>query len=710
VLGTVASASGIAAGSPYAVLALGLLAFAIIAVLVRGDGATRASVAAMGLFALPYAAGMAVVLAADTPDGLTGLARAAIGPVSLVGPALLLLVVAVAGRVAQHRRLIGLAFLAAATTCALTWSTDLVISGVGRTGWGLPFPRAGPLNELHVGQLLLWPAIGVLATRRRRLISARRRWHRRRTGLAAALAALSATDALLAHGIGVYPLGWVPGGAAVLIALNGIIRGDLLQARGFDRGGAWELGLLGGMAALLGAAMLGIDRWHHLDPVVAAVAVTPLLALTQLGVFLVRRRGAAVRSAGSAERELDAFAQQCATVRDDVAVATALAGVLERGAGLTAVALWRIGDDVLVEAGSGRTLPIDRRVRSWLQANPAPIEADDLDGLPLGGLREPIEAFFIALDAGVAVALRDRAELVGLVSAAAPPGGRALAESQRDLLGRAAGLAGRALTFAGLLREAVSQAEVAREVELAGVLQRTRSAGTQHTLVAGWELVGTYEPAPTFGGHWWLARELADGRLLVVMGDVSGAGLSAALVSFTLEGACDTFQRMSGSGIELITLLEGLNRTLLGIGGDRYAVSCFAALVDRDERSVTFANAGHPFPYVRRGAGGLGALVSRGTPLGGGDLVLSAATFELGQADLLIFCSDTLVEVRNPEGERFGDRRLQRVLRASGADGAAPTSRAILDAVRLHAGGRPIGDDLTLLVIGPAPGRPAAPS
>jgi phosphoserine phosphatase RsbU/P len=171
---------------------------------------------------------------------------------------------------------------------------------------------------------------------------------------------------------------------------------------------------------------------------------------------------------------------------------------------------------------------------------------------------------------------------------------------------------------------------------------------------------------------------------------------------------------MLGTSFEVLSLLELLNRTVREVGGDDYSMSCFAALIDANGRTVSFANAGHPFPYVvRRPADGgaraeLTALVSRGTLLGSKQPYLTASSARLEPDDVLIFYSDSLVDSRSPEREPFGERRLQRLLRTRVRPAGERGARLIMDEANAHYQGEPIVDDITLLVVRLGAGDPAA--
>jgi sigma-B regulation protein RsbU (phosphoserine phosphatase) len=185
----------------------------------------------------------------------------------------------------------------------------------------------------------------------------------------------------------------------------------------------------------------------------------------------------------------------------------------------------------------------------------------------------------------------------------------------------------------------------------------------------------------------------------VMIGDVTGHGVPAALVTATVEGCCETAQRLLGSGFHVFDLMQLLNRSVLDVGKSEYLMSCFAAVIDADEMAVTFANAGHPFPYLCR-PGELRALVSRGMPLGvEAEPTIAVARMDLNPKDVIVLFTDALVESENAEGKRYGDRGLQRALRRRAAGAGARACHEIMDDALLHYGERPIREDITLVCV-----------
>ena len=195
--------------------------------------------------------------------------------------------------------------------------------------------------------------------------------------------------------------------------------------------------------------------------------------------------------------------------------------------------------------------------------------------------------------------------------------------------------------------------------------------------VPGFKIESFYAPAKHVGGDFFRVLPEADGGMLVVVGDVSGKGLKAAMTVSAIVGALRTMPALAPSQV-----LGALNRGLAGQlrGG---FVTCCAARVGRDG-TVIIANAGHLSPY-RNGAE---VPVAAGLPLG----IDPAAKYEANQFRLLpteslTFVSDGIVEARNAAGDLFGFDRTQRI----SMSGAEAIAQAAIDFGQ--------DDDITVLTL-----------
>ncbi len=179
-------------------------------------------------------------------------------------------------------------------------------------------------------------------------------------------------------------------------------------------------------------------------------------------------------------------------------------------------------------------------------------------------------------------------------------------------------------------------------------------------------LESAYLPVNGVGGDFFQVLPLKDDSLLLVVGDVSGKGLQAAMNSSTLVGAL-----RNELSHDPATVLDHLNRVLLGAVAAPGAVPgldsapCFATCLCAriyPDASVTIANAGHLSPYRE----GRELELPPGLPLGViAESSYEQATFQLEHRDRLVFVSDGVVEATNAEGELFGFERTQQVSRES---------------------------------------------
>jgi serine phosphatase RsbU (regulator of sigma subunit) len=175
-------------------------------------------------------------------------------------------------------------------------------------------------------------------------------------------------------------------------------------------------------------------------------------------------------------------------------------------------------------------------------------------------------------------------------------------------------------------------------------------------------LESAYLPIHGVGGDFFQVLPLKDDSLLIVVGDVSGKGLQAAMNSSTLVGAL-----RNELSHDPVTVLEHLNRVLIGAVPSAGAVpdldcapcyaTCLCARIYPDG-ATTIANAGHLGPY----RDGREVPLTPSLPLGViADAQFEQTTFRLDRGDRLVFISDGVVEATNAHGELFGFERTQQV-------------------------------------------------
>ena len=213
----------------------------------------------------------------------------------------------------------------------------------------------------------------------------------------------------------------------------------------------------------------------------------------------------------------------------------------------------------------------------------------------------------------------------------------------------------------------------------------------------GWQIFPLYKPAREVGGDFYDFHLLSEGRLGLAVGDATGKGVPAALVMSTTCGMLRlAAQNYSSPG----QMLRRVNEALFPYIPSNMFVTCFYAILEPKRGSLSYANAGHDIPYLRRRGGDCQELRARGMPLGlmpGMDYEQKEIVLDAGEEALLY--SDGLVEAHDPKGEMFGFPRLQQLLAEHG-DEKESLEDALLEELSSFVGqGWEQEDDITLLTL-----------
>jgi serine phosphatase RsbU (regulator of sigma subunit) len=209
-----------------------------------------------------------------------------------------------------------------------------------------------------------------------------------------------------------------------------------------------------------------------------------------------------------------------------------------------------------------------------------------------------------------------------------------------------------------LVQEIRERELVEQELEVARSIQQASLPEEVPTL-AGWQIAPFYQPAREVGGDFYDFFELEDRRVGVVVGDATGKGVPAALVVSATSSMLRAVARVLGSSSPGEALAQ-VNETLLARIPPNMFVTCFYAILDPKSATLSYANAGHDLPYLRRSDGDVEELRARGMPLGlMPGMGYEENEIELGADEGVLFYSDGLVEAHGPQGEMFGFPRLR---------------------------------------------------
>jgi sigma-B regulation protein RsbU (phosphoserine phosphatase) len=256
-----------------------------------------------------------------------------------------------------------------------------------------------------------------------------------------------------------------------------------------------------------------------------------------------------------------------------------------------------------------------------------------------------------------------------------------------------------------MVAEIARKASLEREIELARTIQGLMTPPPDLFTLGSFQLVGSCEMASSCGGDWWSYRKLTDGRLLVVIGDVTGHGMAAAMIAASARGAVESLSMLEHKSITPTVVLLAIDRAIRDVGNHQLLMTCFSLILSPNGH-LDFANAGHTFPYVMHrkpsGDADLTVLSVRSNPLGSAHPHVNAGEHRLAPGDLLILTSDGVADRVSGTGERFGERRLRKIL-ARGVPRADEPILVLRDGivgeVQRFAGEAPLDDDMTLVLV-----------
>jgi sigma-B regulation protein RsbU (phosphoserine phosphatase) len=254
--------------------------------------------------------------------------------------------------------------------------------------------------------------------------------------------------------------------------------------------------------------------------------------------------------------------------------------------------------------------------------------------------------------------------------------------------------------------------ESQEKTKLEGELQIAREVQAQlfpqgPPEVPGLRLYGACRPARMVSGDYYDFLRLEQGRVGLVLGDISGKGISAALLMAGIQSALHAqfydghFSKGIGDASPLSTaeVVTRLNRQLFANTPREKYATFFYAVYDPAGRQLVYTNAGHPPPFLLHRGGAVERLGTGGTVLGLFGLVsFDQATVQLEPGDLLLAFTDGITEPENTFGEEFGEDRLLEVVRRALNSPPEALADEIYRSVNDWTGVPELQDDMTVLV------------
>jgi serine phosphatase RsbU (regulator of sigma subunit) len=343
---------------------------------------------------------------------------------------------------------------------------------------------------------------------------------------------------------------------------------------------------------------------------------------------------------------------------------------------------------------------IDSGLLPLLEARRRPVALTFLgDESETAALTPPEKEAIVRTGAILAVPMILQERLVGCIIAGEKLSGKMYSQDDSDLLSTVAGQAAIAIENSRLHASEIERQRMEEELAMARRIQTGLFPKTS-PVMEGLELAGVSIPATSVGGDYYDYIRLGKDRLLVVVADVSGKGMSAALYMSKIQGMIQLAAHMYDSPREM---LVHVNRRLYdGIERNSF-ITMILGMFDLSKREVVFCRAGHNKPLVSANGSvrflepeGIGLGLERGPVF---EDHLEELRLPLAPGSTFVLYSDGLTEARNPEAAEFGEEALRELLEKNRHLGAVSTQESILGAVNAFRGTAEQHDDITLLTI-----------
>jgi len=319
----------------------------------------------------------------------------------------------------------------------------------------------------------------------------------------------------------------------------------------------------------------------------------------------------------------------------------------------------------------------------------------------LRNLASPVRAL-------LAVPLLVDGNVTGMLAVSHREPGRAWGRGDAQLLSIAASHSAGVLEKARLRAEAeerrrlqLEKEKMEKELMLARDIQM-RLVPEEPLECGPWRADGRVVPARQVGGDYFDYFRIDGGRLAVVLADVSGKGVPAALLVSTVQGTLRAFSDGRRSPREII---RELNRAVVRHAGSGRFVTMFYAELDPRTWELRYVNAGHNYPLLRRTNGEVEPLATGGVPLG----LFEEAEYEesvtpFGDRDGLLLFSDGITEAMDLFQAEYGDDRLAALWTRHTADSPGEFIARLVQDVAEFRGAAAQSDDMTVVVVGRQPG------
>lgn len=351
------------------------------------------------------------------------------------------------------------------------------------------------------------------------------------------------------------------------------------------------------------------------------------------------------------------------------------------------------GDNVVLQASKGGEFRISTAVREQVLRDRTSLLIQNVFEDQLLQNRESI--ILQGIRSLMAVPLQTEDRVIGFIYVDGNTFRRRFSESDLNLLTVMANVAAIRIERARLAQVEAAEQRMRMQVEQAAEIQRSHLPSVAPS-IPGYSIAGATIACHTVGGDYFDYLPLADGRTALIVADVAGKGLPAALMMMNLQARADAIAETCR---DLSQFATRLNRSLLSHCPRNRFITLFVGAIDADG-NVEYCNAGHNPALVLRADGQVDQLSEGGAVLGLlRQIQYSKQYFQFGVGDLLVLYSDGITEAESPGEEEFDTERLVAAIRQHPSAEPAELIEIVLQAVRDWTEGAPASDDRTLMII-----------
>jgi serine phosphatase RsbU (regulator of sigma subunit)/pSer/pThr/pTyr-binding forkhead associated (FHA) protein len=351
------------------------------------------------------------------------------------------------------------------------------------------------------------------------------------------------------------------------------------------------------------------------------------------------------------------------------------------------------GDQLNVRAAHGAGFQISSTVRDRVlkKKDSLLIRDAQLDQ----ALREHMSIVEQKVRSMIAVPLQTNDRVIGLIYVDSPDAIREFTVEDLNLLTVMANIAAIRIEHARLNEIEETERAMAKEMHQAALIQQQLLGSAP--AVEGMDIGAKTVASRAVGGDYYDFIQYPDGRVAIMVGDVAGKGMPAALLMSSLQARAHVvFEEPD----HLAQKMTRLNKSTCASCPDNRFITFFTCIADPKTGGVVYTNAGHNPPLVVRATGGFETLQGAGGVILG---ILPMAQYQeasvtLNSGDILVLFSDGVTEAVDPEDHDFGEERLAKLVGLMRDRPASEIVEEVHRAVHAFTQGAPAADDITVVV------------